>query len=190
MSELKDLMEEVVNAIPALERGGIVSGTVLDVSMDIGVLMDIGAKVEGVLPHSEISEIGGISVGQVIEVYICDMSGTDGHPTLSYTKAQKYKDVHEIEKAYEAGEILEAEITEKIKGGVKATVKGITAFMPNSQIGYPPVKNIADTIGKTVPVKVKKFNKKKNDIVISWRDVVEEDYKKNQAINQKKRKFR
>ncbi len=180
MSELKDLMEQVVNAIPALERGGIVSGTVLDVSMDIGVLMDIGAKVEGVLPHSEISEIGGISVGQVIEVYICDMSGTDGHPTLSYTKAQKYKDVHEIEKAYEAGEILEAEITEKIKGGVKATVKGITAFMPNSQIGYPPVKNIADTIGKTVPVKVKKFNKKKNDIVISWRDVVEEDYKKNQ----------
>jgi len=119
-------------------------------------------------------------VGQDIEVYICDMSGTDGHPTLSYTKAQKYKDVHEIEKAFEAGEVLEALITEKIKGGVKATVKGITAFMPNSQIGYPPVKNIADTIGKTVPVKVKKFNKRKNDIVISWRDVVEEDYKKNQ----------
>ncbi|MEA2081967.1 MAG: S1 RNA-binding domain-containing protein, partial [Elusimicrobiota bacterium] len=180
MSEIKNLMDEVVSAIPALERGSIVKGTVLDVSMDIGVLMDIGAKVEGVLPHSEVSEIGGVSVGQDIEIYICDMSGTDGHPTLSYTKAQKYKEVHALEKAFEAGEVLEAVITEKIKGGVKATVKGITAFMPNSQIGYPPVKNIADTIGKTVPIKIKKFNKRKNDIVISWRDVVEEDYKKNQ----------
>ncbi|PKN00464.1 MAG: 30S ribosomal protein S1 [Elusimicrobia bacterium HGW-Elusimicrobia-2] len=180
MSEMKNLMDEVVNAIPALERGSIVKGTVLDVSLDIGVLMDIGAKVEGVLPHSEIPAIGGVSVGQDIEVYICDMSGTDGHPTLSWAKAQKYKEVHELEKAFEAGDVLEALITEKIKGGVKATVKGITAFMPNSQIGYPPVKNIADTIGKTVPVKIKKFNQKKNDIVISWRDVVEEDYKKNQ----------
>jgi len=53
MSEMKNLMDEVVNAIPALERGSIVKGTVLDVSLDIGVLMDIGAKVEGVLPHSE-----------------------------------------------------------------------------------------------------------------------------------------
>ncbi|MFH1352513.1 MAG: S1 RNA-binding domain-containing protein [bacterium] len=180
MSESKNLMDEVVNAIPKLAAGKIVRGKVLDVSNPDGVLVDIGGKAEGVIPLSEISEVSDISVGQDIDVYIIDMSGTGGSPTLSCRKAQKNKAIYDIEQAFEKGETVTARIIEQINGGVKAKINGIEAFMPNSQIGYPPVRKIKETIGQDVPVKIKKFNKIKNDIVVSWRDVVEPEYKRMQ----------
>jgi len=180
MSETKNLMDEVVNAIPKLSHGKVVKGKVLDVSKPEGVYVDIGAKAEGVIPLSEISDVSDISVGQEIDVYIIDMTGTGGYPTLSCRRALKYKAVSDIEQAFEKGEVLTAKIIEQIKGGVKVKISGMEAFMPNSQIGYPPVRKIRETIGQEVPVKIKKFNRSKNDLVVSWRDVVEAEYKQQQ----------
>jgi len=178
MSESKNLMDEIVNAIPKLASGKIVKGRVLDVSNPDGVLVDIGGKAEGVIPLSEISEVSALSVGQEIDVYIIDMAGTGGSPTLSCRRAQKNKAIYDIEQAAEKGETVTAKIVEQIKGGVKVKINGVEAFMPNSQIGFPPVRKIKETIGQEVPVKIKKFNRSKNDIVVSWRDVVEPEYKK------------
>ncbi len=181
MTEDERLMEEAIKTIVEASAGKIVKGTVLDVSQEIGVLVDIGTKVEGVIPLSEISEAGGeFSVGEQLDVYIVNMSGTNGHPTLSRKKALELKIYDEIENAYKDGKILQAKITSQIRGGVKADINGIEVFIPNSHLGYPPVRRINETIGKTVPVKIKTFSRKKGDIVASWKEAVEGEIKAKQ----------
>jgi len=179
MDEMKDLMDEYLDGIPSVSSGKIVKGKVLEISDTMGIVVDFGAKSEGIIPLEELEKIGQLKIGDEIDVLVKTFSGRDGYPVLSHIEAKKRILEDKVEEAFKNGETLEVKIIEKIKGGVKVRISDseVEAFMPNSQIGYPPVKNIRLVIGQVVPAKVIKYDASKKDIVVSWRAVAEPQYK-------------
>jgi len=159
-------------------EGEIVQGTVVAVNRD-HVVVDIGGKSEGAIPIKEFHDAGGVSavtVGQRIDVYIESRENDDGLVTLSKEKADKMKVWDEISNACEADELIEGTISQRVKGGLSVTIKGgVKAFLPGSQVDLRPIRNLDKLIGQTYRFKVIKFNKKRGNIVLSRRVLLEKE---------------
>ncbi len=156
--------------------GDIVTGKVVEVQEDY-VLVDINYKSEGLIPISEFRVVDGqreIEMGSTVEVYIDRIENENGMVVLSKDKADMARAWTDISRAAESQEVIEGTVIAKVKGGLSVDI-GVKAFLPGSQIDLRPVRNIDSYIGKTYKFKVIKFNKKRGNIVLSRRALLEEE---------------
>jgi small subunit ribosomal protein S1 len=172
------LFEQSVAKVDALKEGNIVSGTVIAIGKD-HVVVDIGYKSEGGIPISEfIGPNGEITVkpGDVVDVLVESKETEDGLVLLSKEKADKLKVWDEISAACERDELIQGTITARVKGGLSVTIRGgVKAFLPGSQVDLRPVRNLDKLIGQTFDFKVIKFNKRRGNIVLSRRVLLEKE---------------
>ncbi|MBN2055361.1 30S ribosomal protein S1 [bacterium] len=175
-----NLMEQLYSqTFQNVSEGQIVKGRVLQIN-DSEVLVDVGYKSEGVIPIEEFRaqlQDGSLKVGGEIEVYLEKTEDPSGMATLSKEKADKIKIWDEINRVYENGEHIEGRVISKIKGGLTVDI-GVRAFLPGSQIDLRPVRDPERLIGKTLTMKVIKLNKRRGNIVLSRRVILEDERQK------------
>ena len=157
-----------------LQEGSLVNGVVIALCAD-GIMVDIGYKSEGIIPRSEFSEeeLKRLKVGERLQVYLEEREDSEGNIILSKEKADRMKVWDQLERIHYKGEIVEGKILSKIKGGMIVDI-GIKAFLPGSQIDLRPVRDLDQLVGKTIPVRVIKMNRRRSNIVVSRRVVLEE----------------
>ncbi len=156
--------------------GDVVKGTVVEVQTDY-VLVDINYKSEGLIPINEFRVVDGVrevKPGDEVEVYIDRVENENGMVVLSKDKADMMRAWNDISRAAENEELIEGTIIAKVKGGLSVDI-GVKAFLPGSQIDLRPVRNMDIYIGKKYKFKVIKFNKKRGNIVLSRRALLEEE---------------
>ena len=166
------------DSLKAFAEGEIVEGHVVNVTSD-EVMIDIGFKSEGYVSISEFktddSGNPGVSVGDQVEVYIVRHEDADGQLVLSKQYAEEQKLWDSLTHAEQSGEAVEGTITERIKGGMRVDVGDLRAFLPASQIELHPIRNWDDYINKTYPMRIVKLDKRKRNIVVSRRALLEEE---------------
>lgn len=156
--------------------GDVVSGIVVEVQSDF-VLVDINYKSEGLVPINEFRVVDGVrqvKAGDKVEVLIDRIENENGMVALSKDKADMLRAWTDISKAAENEEIIEGVVVAKVKGGLSVDI-GVKAFLPGSQIDLRPVRNMDIYLGKKYKFKVIKFNKKRGNIVLSRRAILEEE---------------
>ncbi|OHB33166.1 MAG: 30S ribosomal protein S1 [Desulfuromonadaceae bacterium GWC2_58_13] len=166
----EDLFE---NSLKELKAGNVVVGTVVQVNPD-SVVVDVGGKSEGLIPINEfINEQGqvktDIKVGDQFDVLIERTENENGLISLSKEKADRQK----IWNALEEGAVVEGRILSRIKGGLSVDI-GVNAFLPGSQVDLRPVRNLDKMLGETYEFKIIKLNKRRGNIVLSRRVLLEE----------------
>jgi small subunit ribosomal protein S1 len=173
--EMRDIYEE--NLRDSVE-GDIVKGTILEVRDEVA-LVDIGYKSEGLIPLREFRTPAGeivIKVGDVVDVYLEQREDNDGLVVLSREKAEKIKIWDELSSLYEKGAPVTGTILGRTKGGLIVDI-GVRAFLPGSQVDLRPVRDLDKLIGKAFPMKIIKLNQKRGNIVLSRRELLEEERK-------------
>ena len=172
------LFEASITAGDFGKEGEIVKGTVVAVQRD-NVVIDIGGKSEGIIALQEFADAQGqthVKPGDSIDVYIESRENDDGLVMLSKEKADKMKVWDEISAACERDELIEGTISQRVKGGLSVTIRGgVKAFLPGSQVDLRPIRNLDKLIGQTYQFKVIKFNKKRGNIVLSRRVLLERE---------------
>jgi len=141
------------------------------------VTVDIGYKSEGTIPLSEFSAINGVpqvKVGDKVDVFVESRENEEGGVVLSKEKADKLKVWDEISAAAERDELVEGTIVARVKGGLSVDI-GVKAFLPGSQVDLRPIRNLDKLIGERFKFKVIKFNKKRGNIVLSRRALLEKE---------------
>ena len=167
-------------------EGEIVRGIVLSVNKDF-VIVDIKYKSEGQIPVQEFIDLEGavtVKAGDEIDVYVENRENDNGLVELSKEKADRLKIWDEIAEACENEELVEGIITARVKGGLTVDI-GVKAFLPGSQVDLRPVRNLEKYIGQRFHFKVIKFNKKRGNIVLSRRALLEKQREalKSQTLN-------
>ncbi|HZA51821.1 MAG TPA: S1 RNA-binding domain-containing protein, partial [Myxococcaceae bacterium] len=172
-----------------VKEGEVVKGTVVTVTKDYAVV-DVGYKSEGQIPISEFTNPRGevaVKPGDVVEVLLESRENDTGMVVLSKEKADKMRIWDEISAACERDEIVKGTIVGRVKGGLSVDI-GVKAFLPGSQVDIRPVRNLDQYISKEFEFKVIKFNKKRGNIVLSRRVLLEkqrEELKKETLKNLK-----
>jgi len=179
--ETGESFEELYEASLAqvdMGEGDIVKGRVIDVGSDL-VTVDIGFKSEGQIRLEEFIGPDGtpnVKEGDEVEVYLVSRENEDGLVVISKEKADRLKVWDEISAACERDELIEGTISQRVKGGLSVLIRGgVKAFLPGSQVDLRPVRNLDAYIGKTFKFKVIKFNKKRGNIVLSRRVLLEQE---------------
>ncbi len=168
-----DLFEE---SLERIQEGSVVSGVVVQVTSDY-VVVDVGAKSEGQIPIHEFATDGAepvINVGDTVEVLLESSEDDEGGIRLSRSKAARIKVWEKIAQAYKEGETISGTISSRVKGGLQVDV-GVPAFLPGSQIDLRPVRDMESLIGQTFDFKVLKYSKKRSNVVLSRRVLLEEE---------------
>ncbi|MBI2519406.1 MAG: 30S ribosomal protein S1 [Bdellovibrio sp.] len=157
-------------------EGEVFQGNVVKISGDY-IMVDIGYKQEGLVSIKEFQNFDGslkVKVGDVIEVYLEKLESSMGNLILSKDKAEILKAWDKISEACEKGNPVEGTVVAKVKGGLSVDI-GVKAFLPGSQIDLRPTRYLDKYIGKTMHFKVIKFNKKRGNIVLSRRAILQEE---------------
>jgi small subunit ribosomal protein S1 len=161
----------------------VIHGTVLKVTGSY-VFVDIGAKSEGALPVAEVLDHDGnpkFQPGDAIEVMREKGHTDEGYINLSFQKAQRLRAWDDIEKSYSENQPIKATVVERTKGGVTVDIMGARAFMPGSQLDLRPVRNLDAYKGQTFDVAVVKLNKKRGNIVVSRKQLLEAEQNEKKA---------
>ncbi len=153
--------------------GSIVPGTILQ-RVGNEVIVDIGYKSEGVIPLVEFREGEEVTPGLQVDVFIESLEDMDGRVAVSKEKAHFHKVWTDIKAAYDNGSILKGTVIKRIKGGLVVRIMGVDAFLPGSQVALRQVPNLEKFIGQTLEFRVIKLNKRRRNIVVSRRQVLEE----------------
>ncbi|HBO84212.1 MAG: 30S ribosomal protein S1 [Deltaproteobacteria bacterium GWC2_42_11] len=163
-------------SIKELEAGKVIKARVVNVSSDT-VLVDIGYKSEGRVSSREfIGENGNVAVkiGDEVELLLEKEEDDNGYPVLSKKRLDEIRTWESIENACVKGGIIEGKITNRVKGGFQVKLKGVTAFLPGSQVDIAPVKDYDRFVGKLLDLKVLKFDMEKLNVIVSHRAVLKE----------------
>ena len=171
----EESMEDWFNrGVGDIEEGEVVHGRVVEVR-DSEVLVDIGYKSEGTIAMEEFRHAGTLpKIGDEIEVYLESKEDSEGLIVLSKDKADKIKVWDAISKSHDSGTPVEGKVVEVVKGGLSVDV-GVRAFLPGSQVDLRPVKNLASMLGQMIRAKVIKLNRRRGNVVLSRRAVLEEE---------------
>ena len=167
-------MEELLatTTFDKLKEGSIIKGTVTEIRQ-IEVVVDIGGKSEGLISASEFSDLGDLQIGEEIEIYLEKLEDRDGNPVLSFDRAEQKKNWENIITKCEEGSIVQGRVKAKVKGGLIVAM-GVDAFLPASHIDIQPPKNLDQYVGQTYDYKVLKINLERKNIVLSRRELIEE----------------
>jgi small subunit ribosomal protein S1 len=175
---MEQLLAEEEHVIRALAHGDIVDGTVVRVDPD-EVLVDIGAKSEGVISNRELSARGEAQVvlnpGDQVKVYVVQPENEDGNVVLSLRKARAEGIWQAVAQKESEGEILDAEVREQNKGGLIVNIMGLRGFLPSSQVARQFSGNLMELVGTRIPVKILEVNRKRNRLIVSQRAAQDED---------------
>lgn len=172
--EYTDMDQLYEDSLRHIQEGEILTGTIIHIGKET-VLVDIGYKSEGSIPLYEFPDHGrDLRVGDAIEVYLEKKEDNEGGIVLSKEKANKIKVWEEINRAYENNESIEGYVVARIKGGLSVDI-GLKAFLPGSQVDIRPVRNLDKLIGQKLRMKVIKLNRKRGNIVLSRRMILEEE---------------
>jgi small subunit ribosomal protein S1 len=171
-----DMFQERVRS---LKEGEVVRGRVLAIDND-HIQIDIGFKSEGMVPAWEFMDDDGtvlVRVGDEVDVLLEEAEDEDGRIVLSKEKADRLKVWDDISKAYTAEEPVEGVVVARVKGGLAVDI-GVKAFLPGSQVDLRPVRNLESVVGQRLKFKIIKFNKRRANIVLSRRALLETERKK------------
>lgn len=161
-----------------VKEGEIVRGTVIQIAKDFAIV-DIGYKSEGQISLDEFRQADGtitVKAGDEVDVLLEDRENENGMCILSKEKADRFKVWDEISAACERDELIEGTITTRVKGGLSVTIRGgVKAFLPGSQVDLRPVRNLDAFLGQNFQFKVIKFNKRRGNIVLSRRVLLEKE---------------
>jgi small subunit ribosomal protein S1 len=174
---MDQLMDQFAVPEPVAAEGEIFDGRVLAVT-DAGVIVDVGGKFEGLVPAQEFVDSGSpieFGAGQTIEVERLH-SQKDGYVLLSHVRAHRRRVWERIEKSYREHATIQGKVTERIKGGLVVDI-GVRSFLPASQIELRPVHDLDGWKDKDIEVRVLKLNRKRGNVVVSRRAILEEDQK-------------
>jgi len=172
MDELLDMYDRKMSNFA---EGDIIRGRVLKV-LGAEVVIDIGYKSEGVLPVHEVTGYDGkitVKPGDELDVFIERLENNSGYIVLSREKAERMLVWDRIEAAFKADEPISGRVIERVKGGLAVDVGGVKAFLPGSLIDTKPVKNLDALRGHEYKFKIVSFDKKRNNVVLSRRAIVE-----------------
>lgn len=177
-AEFQSILEAYDSQLKDFTEGEVISGKILKVT-DSHVIVDVGFKSEGVIPLSEFrkgSDAVDVKPGDRVDVLLESIE-TEGSIILSREKAERMKIWDSIEKAFEDETVLTGRVIERIKGGLAVDI-GVRAFLPGSQVDMHPVRNLDSFRGEEIEVRVIKVNKRRGNIVLSRKAVLEEEYYK------------
>lgn len=172
-----ELFEQSLNE-NQLQPGAIVTGTVVDINNDT-VVVNAGLKSEGVIPIEQFRNDNGeleVQVGDEVEVALDAVEDGFGETRLSREKAKRMRVWAVLEEAFEANEAVQGTISGKVKGGFTVDIGEIRAFLPGSLVDVRPVRDAGYLEGKELEFKVIKLDKRRNNVVVSRRAVVESEY--------------
>ena len=175
-AEYARLLDLYGSSFRNIAEGEVVKGTVLAVSAS-EVIVDVGYKSEGIISITEfVDENGELTVqpGDEVEVLLERTEDREGHIVLSREKAEKMKIWDDVEKAYASRKVVIGRVIERIKGGLAVDI-GVRAFLPGSQIDVRPVRNLDSLRGQELRMRVIKVNKKRGNIVLSRKVLLEEE---------------
>lgn len=161
-----------------LQPGTIVTGTVVDITSDT-VVVNAGLKSEGVIPRNQFFDAEGsleIAIGDEVQVALDTVEDGSGTTRLSRDKAKRHAAWEFLEQAFEAADTVKGLINGKVKGGFTVDLGSIRAFLPGSLVDVRPVRDTSYLEGKELEFKVIKLDRKRNNVVVSRRAVVEEEY--------------
>jgi small subunit ribosomal protein S1 len=167
-------MQELLaqSSFDKLKEGEIVPGTITEIRQN-EVVVDIGGKSEGLIPASEFLDIGELQIGSQIDVFVEKLENKEGMPVLSYDKAEQKKNWDNILTRFPEGSIAAGRVKAKVKGGLIVSI-GVDSFLPASHIDVQPPKNLDQYVGQTYDFKVLKINLDRKNIVLSRRELIEE----------------
>ena len=172
--EYEHLLAQYEDSFKNLQEGQIIRGRVLSVT-ESEVIVDIGYKSEGIIPVSEFTDFSGqvtVKPGDSVDVLLERTEDQNGYVVLSKDKAEKMKVWDEVEKSYRSGSTVRGRVIDRIKGGLAVDI-GVKAFLPGSLVDVKPVKNLEALRGKELEFKVISVDKKRGNIVLSRKAVVE-----------------
>src|SRR5213078_1535787 len=149
------LLDQFEQEQSALQEGEVVRGTVVGIT-ERGVVIDFGYKSEGIVNQNEFMET------------------SEGFPLLSRADAVRLRAWDDLEKAFNENTPVKGRVAERIKGGLRVDVDGIAAFLPGSQVDVRPVRNLDSLRGREIEAKVIKLNRKRSNVVLSRKAVLEE----------------
>ncbi|MBC7791482.1 MAG: 30S ribosomal protein S1 [Anaerolineae bacterium] len=170
--ELDAMLELYSGTLESIEEGEIVKSRVLEIR-DNMVVLDIGFKSEGTVPLEEFKDHPDLKPGDEVEVLLEHLEDQDGAVVLSKKKADFMRVWERIRVAYESDQPVEGTLVKKIKGGVVVDLMGVDAFLPGSQIALRRVPNIDELLGQKYEFKIIKLNKRRRNIVVSRRVILE-----------------
>ena len=170
--EFEAMMEMYNGTLASIEEGEIVQSTVLEIRENL-VVLDIGFKSEGTIPLEEFKDMPDLKPGDQVEVLLEHLEDSEGSVVLSKKKADFMRVWERIRVAYESDQPVEGVLVKKIKGGVVVDLMGVDAFLPGSQIALRRVPNIDDLLGQKYEFKIIKLNKRRRNIVVSRRVILE-----------------
>src|SRR5262249_33777190 len=173
-SEYEKMMELYNGTLASIDEGEIVKSKVLEIR-DNMVVLDIGFKSEGSVPLEEFKDHPELKPGDEVEVLLEHLEDQEGSVVLSKKKADFMRVWEKIRIAYETDQPVEGTLVKKIKGGVVVDLMGVDAFLPGSQIALRRVPNIDDLLGQSFEFKIIKLNKRRRNIVVSRRVILENE---------------
>jgi small subunit ribosomal protein S1 len=175
MSEEEKMSELYEESLRRVQEGEVVKGRIVSITKDF-VMVDIGYKSEGQIPIAEFTTQEGeitAQVGDQVEALLEGSETEEGPLMLSKNKASRIKVWEEISYAYHNEGTVEGTIVAKVKGGLSVDLGGILAFLPGSQVDLVPVRHTDHLIGQTTTFNVLKFNRKRRNVVLSRRSLLE-----------------
>jgi len=178
----EQLVEMYDDSMRHLNEGEIVAGTVIAITAN-DVVVDVGYKSEGLVPIHEFTSRDGelqIGVGDEVEVLLEQTEGADGHVMLSKVKAERMRIWAQVETSFKEGKVIKGRVIDRIKGGLTVDV-GLRAFLPGSLVDIKPVKYLESFKGEELEFKVISLDRRRNNIVLSRRAVLEKEYAKRKA---------
>ncbi|WP_287369992.1 30S ribosomal protein S1 [Oceanithermus sp.] len=186
---MEQALQEAESRLGAkVRRGQVLTGRVVFVGSE-GVAVDVGAKVEGIIPFNQLTEEPlseeelkqMLKPGDEVEVYVVRVDLPNNVIILSKKRAEADKAWRKIVELAEKGEPVEVTVREKVRGGLVAYLEGVRAFIPASQVDIKRVAELDEFVGQTIPVKITEINRKKGRVILSRRVLLEEDQKKKRA---------
>jgi len=165
-----------------LTEGEIVRGRIIGITNN-EVIVDVGYKSEGLIPIQEFTDPSGevhVQVGDDVDVLLEKAEDVEGHILLSKQKAERMRVWTDVENSFKEGKIIKGRVIDRIKGGLTVDV-GVRAFLPGSLVDIKPVKNLEALRGKELEFKVISLDRRRNNIVLSRKAVLEKEYEKKKA---------
>src|SRR6185295_4955588 len=172
--EYEHLLAQYENSFKNLQEGQIIRGRVLAITPS-EVIVDIGYKSEGIISLAEFTDFSGnvtVHEGDAVDVLLERTEDQNGYVVLSKDKAEKMKVWDEVERSYRSGSTVRGRVIDRIKGGLAVDI-GVKAFLPGSLVDVKPVKNLESLRGRDLDFKVISVDKKRGNIVLSRKAVVE-----------------
>jgi small subunit ribosomal protein S1 len=157
----------------SLSSGYVLRGRIVEITKDF-VVIDVGLKSEGLVPISEFTDLSEIALGNEVEAFLDQTEGEDGQIVLSRDKARRLRQWENIVENCTEGSIVTGKVMRKVKGGLMVDI-GVEAFLPGSQIDNKRIKNLDEYLDKTYDFKILKINTDRKNIVVSRRELLEEE---------------